>query len=755
MAFPGQALTVQIVERQSDEGRVQTFLNLANESDQTLDDQWRIYFSLGLKPVESETRVSQTLIDGRYGYLAPTGDWRPLAPGDSTRIEIENWLLTHMELVGRQGLHFTSWGSTSNEARPVIPATKPPDLLPGDQLANEWIRNTSPSCDVEPDTAGHRYETNLRAAGSAPLAVIPQPVSYTQHGAPFTIHGLSFEDDELDKVLNSIRTTEGLPVLLLDHPGGGNGYEITVAEDQIRLSAGTACARFHAAQTLRQLTDGHRITPCTVKDEPDFGHRGLFIDIARHFHNASALKKVIRAMSTYKMNRLQLGISNDEGWRLEIEGLPELTQIGARRAFDAIDDSGDIGGLYPAWGDGPEENVGFLSRDEFIDLLRFADSHHVVVIPEFNLPAHANALIRAMKASGRYKIVDSEDESRHRSAQGFCNNVVNVCLEDSYSLATEIINAIADCYADAGLDLKFLHLGGDEVPPGSWLHSKAVRQSPIWNPSWDPGNEADASAATKALLSYYADRMTEIARQVNKNIQLGFWHEMSPMFSATSNIYITGWTTEALDRNLIEDVLDRGQKLVIANASFLYLDMPHSLHKDEPGLPWAAYIDSERIHQFEPLDCWGIETTVLVQGLQAQLWTETVDGEDALHYYLFPRLLAVADRAWRKLPGSWPAFASALGERELAYLDELGIRYRVPPPGAQVADGQLLANCNLPGLTIRYTTDGKDPTPESPGLGTPLDLDQLTEIRLAVFSANNERSGRIEVIDNLLDANLY
>ena len=229
---------------------------------------------------------------------------------------------------------------------------------------------------------------------------------------------------------------------------------------------------------------------------------------------------------------------------------------------------------------------------------------------------------------------------------------------------------------------------------------------------------------------------------------------MSPSLEHLDNIYITGWTTESSDRNLIEDVLVREQPLVIANASFFYLDMPHSLNSEEPGLPWAAYVDCERIHQFEPLACWEIVDRESVKGLQAQLWTETVTDDGLLFYYLFPRLLAVADRAWRLSPGNWPDFALALGQRELSYLDSLDIAYRLPPAGARIADGTLHANVNLPGLMIRYSIDDTDPGPDSPLLDSPLSIEGVNTIRIAVFSPDGRRSSRVEIIDNLLDTNL-
>ena len=137
---------------------------------------------------------------------------------------------------------------------------------------------------------------------------------------------------------------------------------------------------------------------------------------------------------------------------------------------------------------------------------------------------------------------------------------------------------------------------------------------------------------------------------------------------------------------------------MVANASFLYLDMPYSLHAEEPGLPWAAYTSTRRIHDFDPFDCWDIDSESNIKGIQAQLWTETVYDQATLHYYLFPRLLAVAERAGAK-SGPWNYFAHAVGSRN-SLISTLGIKYRLPPPGIQI-DNHYLANSTYPGLIIR------------------------------------------------------
>ena len=734
MALSGEDLELQIVERPGKDGETSAYLIIRNGGSEALDRHWRLYFSLGLKPGDDEARVRRVIVDGRYGYLEPD-EWEPLPPESAVEIPIENWVFNRMPMRARQGFHVTILLDGGNRDEPVLPRVLPPVLLPLTKLENTFIPALSPSSDIEFQSPEHTFEKNLRSLLPDPgLTILPSVNSFKPVGGTASGSGFEFDHEELEKVLPA---GQGIRVSVTVDPDlSAEAYILNISETGTDIQAGSSRGVYYGAQTLRQLittTDNKVSIPCCrIRDKTDFEHRGLFIDIARHFQSADDLKKVIRAMSAYKMNRLQLGISNDEGWRLEIEGLPELTEVGARRSFFATGADGRPTGLYPAWGDGPEEDHRFLTRQAFANLINFAAKHHVDIIVELNLPAHANALIRAMEASGRYRIIDPLDESTHRSAQGYSDNVVNVSEPDTYVLIEQLITGISDCYRAAGVPMKRIHLGGDEVPEGAW------QASPVC-----------AGAGTATLLETYTEKVLAIIEAVSPGTRVGFWHEMSPYLPTDAKTYITGWTTEAMDRNLIQDVLAKGQKLVIANASFLYLDMPYGLHADEPGLPWAAYIDSERIYDFDPLGCWDItgDQVRQVPGIQAQLWSETITTPELMDYHLFPRLLAVAERAWRAEPSpdGWPGFAHALGSRELPFLASLGIAFRLPPPGARIIDGKLHANVAFPGLVIRYTTDGSDPTADSSRYTGPLAL--TSTIRLASFTETGDTGGRTITIN--------
>ena len=477
---------------------------------------------------------------------------------------------------------------------------------------------------------------------------------------------------------------EGTPIYLSIEPAIESSYQLDTDTDGINIVGQDESAVFYGIQTFRQLIRlkeaGCTFPRVQVADTPDFEHRAFFLDIARHFQPLDQIKKTIEVMSTYKMNRLQLGISNDEGWRLEIQSVPELTIVGARRSYHRYKPDGTLRALYPAWGDDHQDYDGFISRNEFVDLLRHAKKHHVEVILEFNLPGHANAIIQSLGQAEQWQLTDPEDTSEYRSAQGYTGNVINVGMTDNYRLAKVILEEIKTMYDDAELPMSRVHFGGDEVPEGAWLHSPACRRLPVWNTAWDVANPEQAREATQALMAYHYKLITGIAEQVSPGIQTGFWHEMSAAGSGKTNSYYNAWLTSDANTDTIDSLLDRGQNLVISNASFLYLDMPYAMQADEPGLPWAGYVNTKSIYNFDPLDCWALTAgqSSQVLGLQAQLWSETVFTTELMDYYTFPRLLAVAERAWNKRPTQdrWPQFRQALITRELPHISKLGVKYR-------------------------------------------------------------------------------
>ena len=681
-------LSLQIIEV-ADNGLISTFLEMTNRGHDILRTGWRLYFSLGLTLMPSETRLRRKLIEGRYGYLEPGPGWTDIKPGGSIRVPVKTWLFSGMPLAARQGFHLAERPSGASEETLLgTPELLAPQLAPLTAPRNERITQISPSANLAPLSS--RPSPTITAAQPA---IIPAVKKAAETGRTLSFPGFYVVGDDIHE---TARLKQYLhEQALLSEAGGkielrlnGNlrdaSYRLTTDDEGVSITAGKPASIFHGLQTLRQLTKiqrgGCHLPEISITDQPDFDYRGLFLDLARHFRGVPQIRKTIQAMAAYKMNVLQLGISNDEGWRLEIPSVPELTGVGSLRSHKVRDEAGKRRALYPAWGDNHEDTGGYIRADEFVELLQYARQFHIDIVPEFNLPGHCNALLRSLDDNPAYQLVDPDDKSNYRSAQGYTHNVLNVGLADSYQLAKTILADIKSMYTRAEVPLLRIHLGGDEVPFGAWLHSPACHRLPVWRDDWNPDDPDDAQAATAALMKHHYEHITRVAREVIPGVETGFWHEMSPYGDEAS--YFNGWMTEN-EGQLAREILHRNQKLIIANASFLYLDMPYAPDAQEPGLPWAGYIDTEMIYKFDPAGCWAVSEgqQKQVSGLQAQLWSETIFSASLMDYHLFPRLLAVAERGWNASPSKagWPAFLAALREREMAYLGSLGVDARPLP----------------------------------------------------------------------------
>ena len=231
---------------------------------------------------------------------------------------------------------------------------------------------------------------------------------------------------------------------------------------------------------------------------------------------------------------------------------------------------------------------------------------------------------------------------------------------------------------------------------------------------------------------------------------------------ATGNVIPFVWQNLWGNQDLGYRLANAGYPVVLCNVTNLYFDLAYNKDPEEPGFYWGGFVDTRKAFDFRPFDIFtstnvdpmghpfdpetdykdmerlapGAQSNIL--GIQGQLWSETIKGPEMMEYYIFPKLLALAERAWGKaLPEgeaaaeNWAEFANALGRRELIRLDHLsgGYNYRVPTPGAKIVGDKAMANVVFPGLDIRYTTDGSEPDLDSPLYAEPVPIDSLTCFR--------------------------
>jgi hexosaminidase len=553
--------------------------------------------------------------------------------------------------------------------------------------------------------------------------------------------------------------------LLLDKKLSTNGeyYTLRVHDGKISIHGVTQAALMNGVKTLMAALDhskGHRLQNCFVIDWPDFGYRGVMLDIARNVViNPADFKRTIDLLSYYKINTIQFHFTDDEAWRLEIPGFPELTQVAARRGA-TLDEKGYLAQIFD--GNGNPDDLsqcgnGYFTRDEFIELLKYARAHGVRIIPEIETPGHARAAIVAMKSRAmnnptaeQFRLWDDKNESVFTSAQNYHDNVLNVASDDVYRFIDRVVAELEKMYKEAGLKLEIVHLGGDEVPNNAWAKSPDVQAL----------MQREGLKTQHEVSEYYIKRISQLLAA--RKIRIEGWQEVAldhkPEFNALVAPRVAGvnaWSTVGSRSDVPYRLANDGYPVILSNVTNFYMDMGYSWHQNEQGLHWGGKVDEFDAWSGLPANIYASARTAVdgtplnittagdgkaklekpenIIGIQAQLWGETLRSFDEVQYMLLPKMMGVSERAWTAVP-EWSkdltdtkAYDEArhqynlkIGTRELPMLKGMGFNFRVGPPGIKVVDGMLLINTQYPDELVTYTLDGSEPTVDSPRWTAPV-----------------------------------
>jgi hexosaminidase len=555
----------------------------------------------------------------------------------------------------------------------------------------------------------------------------------------------------------------------------------------------------HGLQTLRDLlplpgSEAPSLPELSIVDAPRFGYRGFMLDVARNFHGKETVFKWLDLMARFKLNKFHFHLTDDEGWRIQIAGLPELTTIGAVRGHSARPGVR----LQPAYGSGPDpvdaSGSGYYTREDYKAILRYAQARHIEVIPEIEMPGHARAAVQAMEAryrrlgaagkrdAGRYLLNDLDDRSDYLSAQLFKDNVLNPGLESSYTFIAHVVREMAALHREAGAPLQTIHMGGDELANGAWERSPASLAM----------MRKHCLASSADLWDYFYERVDAIVRA--QGARMAGWEELAarktrldgkpklipnPRFTGKGfTAYV--WNNTAGLEDLAYRLANGGYDIVLTPVTRMYFDMAANANPEEHGVNWGAYVDLDTVYDFIPFDILKDASEAErtgkdrltdygqrhVRGIQANLFAETARDPARIDYLVMPRLAALAERAWAADPAwattsdateaaalrrnAWSGFVNALGQRVLPRLDlersadGARLAYRIAPPGLVREGGRVLANHVLPGMQLRYTSDGSDPTAQSRPVTGP--IGEHGSIRVAAFDRNGRR-GAVAAID--------
>ena len=525
-------------------------------------------------------------------------------------------------------------------------------------------------------------------------------------------------------------------------------FKIEIEPGAIRIAGASKEAIYMGRRTVEKLLalNSGKLPAAVIEDWPDYGYRGMMIDVARNFQSLDRMKKFVDLMAEYRLNKLQFHFIDDEAWRLEIPGLPELTEVGARRGY-TLDENDFLAQIYD--GDGNPDAKGgtasgYISRAEFIDFLKYCAARGVDVIPEVETPGHARAAVKAMEARYRktgdatYRLKEDGDTSVYRSAQDFGDNVINPALPGPYKFMDKVFDEIIAMYKEAGVPLETIHIGGDEVPHGAWSGSPSAIK---FMKEHNMKGEGDLHAYwVKAM----ADALTK------RGLKLAGWQEIAlgkdektAKDVAPQVEFINLWVTWPNKKDGVLPAVKAqqlGLPVLISTAHGYYFDQSYSAHPDERGLWWAAITD-----EFNSLDAYPAviapqQKGGKIVGVQGQLWSETVRGGDWMEHYLFPKMLGMVERSWNSdTTYTRPEFNQIIDRRELPYLAKRGINFHLRQPGVIVKDGKILMNSPYKDAVIRYTLDGSDPDAQSPVYTGPIALpDNVREVRARMYQYGKE-----------------
>ena len=489
---------------------------LKNDSKISLTDKnWTLFFNMAPRPILSNNKPQPAdlhHINGDWYKLLPNPGFT-LEPGKSITIAYRGTEGVIKETDRPLGLYLV-FNDEDNKEKIVevkeytwVAFTKP-----------EQINRTAE--DEEPiPTAEYNYNSNLSATlldDSEILPVFPSPLSLKSAAGSFAINGnveIYFQpglENEAKYLASSLKDINGKDLKLVTSPSGSKtialdlkykseskeAYKLKISTDGIEISGSSAAGVFYGIQSLRSMIPiaiyqkkpaSFLLSGVIVEDAPRFAFRGLHLDVSRNFQTKETILRLLDLLSFYKINRFLFYTTEDEGWRLEIKDLPELTTVGAQREHTS---GKETAVLHPAYGSGPFAKAdgryghGYYSKEDFIEILKYANDRHIKVIPELNFPGHARAAIKAMEAryerlmkegkeaeANEYRLIDPEDKSVYLSAQGYTDNVVSVARESSFHFYEKVVDEIIAMYKEAGLTLDVFHTGGDEVPEGAWTKS--------------------------------------------------------------------------------------------------------------------------------------------------------------------------------------------------------------------------------------------------------------------------------------------
>lgn len=498
-------------------------------------------------------------------------------------------------------------------------------------------------------------------------------------------------------------------------------YTIHVEPSHLRIE-GSDIGQFNGIQTLMQLIPAHfqdpfQIPGVRIVDWPRFQYRGMHLDVGRHFMPVEFVKKYIDLISQYKFNYFHWGLTQDQGWRVEIKKYPKLTEIGSTRPESVKERN-----LTPYIGDGIPHG-GFYTQKDVNEVLAYAKARHVTVIPEINVPGHSSAALAAYPQYGckqnyPYKV---------QTTWGIFKEIY--CpTEESFRFLEDVFGELIELFKDS----PYIHIGGDEVPKDHWKESAFVQEL----------KKKENLKDEHEVQSYFVRRMEKFINSKGKKM-IG-WDEILEGGLAP-NATVMSWRGM---KGGIEAAKAK-HDVIMTPTDYVYFDYGQGDPAYEP-LNIGSYVPLEKVYSFEPVpkDLTEEEAKYVIGG-QANIWTEYLKTPQQVEYMGFPRMLALAEVLWsRPEDRNYADFLRRLNAN-LPHLDAQNVNYRIPSPGGlrNIITQDEKVSIELtpaPGTRILYTIDGSTPDERSAVYEKPIEITLreggVTTLKTIVVNAPGRKS---------------
>jgi len=467
-------------------------------------------------------------------------------------------------------------------------------------------------------------------------------------------------ENALAGVLSSPITKNDSPIgktniqFSIDNTLDTSAYQIEITEKGINVKAKSPESAYYAAQSIRQMiwnstlgqkTHSFTLRFMTIKDKPGYAWRGFHLDVSRHFFTKEYILKLIDWLAYYKFNKLQLHLTDDQGWRIQIDQFPLLTEIGAWRTFNNLDSTCmqfaktdpdyTIDPRFIKEVNGQKVYGGFYTKQDIREIIAYATAHYIDVVPEIDMPGHMSAAIRAYP---QLSCVDSAGWGTEFSFP------ICPCKPDVLDFSYKVWDEIADLFPS-----KIVHIGCDEVEKATWAAS----------PECQAFMNENGMTDLNEIQNYFVKKLQEHLQAKGKTVIA--WDDAidGKIDNKITMMYWRDWVTDSPARSAAN-----GNPIIITDWSKFYLSSPST---DE---------NLQNLYSYNPVDLYPATVMSKVRGMQGCVWTEEIPSEAVFEQHVFPAIMALSEVCWTPAR-DWYSFQLRM-KPHFNYLNSQNIHYRRP-----------------------------------------------------------------------------